>query len=137
MADLLLDTCAVIWTAHDERLCEPAASALQDAYERGAPIFVSPITAWEIAMLAAKGRIALALDPGHWFERYCQLPAVTLATMPTSVLAASAALPGSPPDDPADRILIATAREFGYVLVTRDRKFLEYGARGHVRVVAC
>ena len=137
MADYLLDTCAVIWTAHDDPLREPAASALQNAYERGARILVSPITAWEIAMLAAKGRLSLALDPDRWFDRYCQLPSVTLAAMPASVLTASAALPGSPPDDPADRILIATARAFGYILVTRDTKILDYGARGHVRTVAC
>ena len=62
MTDFLLDTCAVLWTAHDDPLREPAASELQDAYRRGAPLFVSPITAWEIAMLAAKGKIALALD---------------------------------------------------------------------------
>ena len=57
--------------------------------------------------------------------------------MPVSVLVASTTLPGTPPNDPADRIIIATARAFGYVLATRDAKILEYGAQGHVRVVAC
>ena len=137
MTDFLLDTCAVIWTAHNDPLREPAASRLQDAYRHGARLFVSPITAWEIAMLVAKGKIALALDPGPWFQRYCELPSVTLAAMPTSVLVASTALPGTPPHDPADRIIIATARAFGYVLATRDAKILEHGAHGHVRVIAC
>ena len=137
MTDYLLDTCAVIWTAHDDPLREPAASELQNAYQRGARLLVSPITAWEIAMLAVKGRIALALDPGLWFERFCELPSVTLAAMPASVLVASTMLPGTPPGDPADRIIIATARAFGYVLATRDAKILEYGAQGHVRVVGC
>ena len=137
MTDFLLDTCAIIWTAHDDPLREPAASELQNAYQRGARLFVSPISAWEIAMLAAKGRMALALEPDRWFERFCELPAVTLAAMPTSVLVASTTLPGTPPDDPADRIIIATARAFGYVLATRDARILEYGAHGHVRVVGC
>ena len=137
MTDFLLDTCAIIWTAHDDPLREPAASELQNAYQRGARLFVSPISAWEIAMLAAKGRVALALEPDRWFERFCELPAVTLAAMPTSVLVASTTLPGTPPDDPADRIIIATARAFGYVLATRDARILEYGAHGHVRVVGC
>ena len=79
-------------------------------------------------MLVAKGGIALALTPDLWFERFCDLPGVTLAAMPPSVLVASTILPGQPPGDPADRILIATARAFGYVLVTRDEKILEYGA---------
>lgn len=137
MTDYLLDTCAVIWTAHGDPLREPAASELQEAYRSGARLFVSPITAWEIAMLAAKGKIALALDPGLWFERFCELPSIELAAMPTSVLAASTTLPGTPPRDPADRIIIATARSFGYVVATRDAKILEYGAQGHVRVIEC
>ena len=108
MTDFLLDTCAVIWTAHDDPLREPAASELQDAYRRGGRLFVSPITAWEIAMLVAKEKIALALDPDLWFQRFCELPSVTLAAMPTSVLVSSTRLPGQPPRDPADRIIIAT-----------------------------
>ncbi len=137
MNDYLLDTCAVIWMAHDDPLREPAASELQDAYRRGATLFVSPITAWEIATLAAKDKISLALDPALWFQRFCGLPSVALAAMPASVLIASASLPGKPPADPADRIIIATARAFDYVLATRDAGILEYGARGHVRVVGC
>ncbi len=137
MTDYLLDTCAVIWTAHNDPLREAAASALQDAYRRGARLFVSPITAWEIAMLVAKGKIALAQDTGLWFERFCALPSVTLAAMPVSVLVASTTLPGTPPHDPADRIIIATARAFGYVLTTRDAEIQEYAGQGHVRVVEC
>ena len=95
------------------------------------------MSAWEIATLAAKGKIALAMSPEVWFERFCELPGVALAGMPPSVLIASAALPGAPPADPADRILLATAREFGCTLVTRDAHLLEYGEEGHVRVMGC
>ena len=137
MTNFLLDTCAVIWTAHKDPLREPAASEIQEAYRLGARLFVSPITAWEIAMLVAKGKLALALDPDLWFQRFCELPPVALAAMPTSVLVASTTLPGRPPRDPADRIIIATARAFGYVLATRDAEILEYGSQGHVRVIEC
>ncbi len=131
----LLDTCALIWIANGDPLREPAAGALADAHD--GRIFVSPISAWEIAMLAAKGRLAFSVDPGIWFERFCALPGVELAETPPSVLIASAYLPGDPPDDPADRILAATAREFGYALVTRDGRLSEYAAAGHLRVVGC
>ena len=131
----LLDTCALIWIANGDPLREPAASALADAHD--GRIFVSPISAWEIAMLAAKGRLAFSVDPGIWFERFCALPGVASAEMPPSVLIASARLPGDPPDDPADRILAATARAFGYALVTRDGRLFEYAAAGHLRVVGC
>lgn len=135
MAALLLDTCAVIWIAQGERLREPAASELKK--RRKEPLFVSPITAWEIAMLASKDKIALAIDPEAWFENFCSLPGVALAKMPPSVLVASANLPGTPPTDPADRILITTARAFGYTLVTRDKLLLKYGEYGHVQVMGC
>ena len=137
MNDYLLDTCAVIWIAQGNRLREPAASDLQAAYAGGGWLRVSPITAWEIAMLVAKGKMSLTLSPDCWFANFCELPGVTLATMSPSLLVASTTLPGQPPDDPADCILIATARAFGYVLATRDEKILEYGARGHIRVVGC
>ena len=78
----LLDTCAVIWIANGDPLREPAASALREAYATGGGLAVSPMTAWEIAMLAAKGKIALSIAPEVWFERFCALPGVALAAMP-------------------------------------------------------
>lgn len=136
MAILLLDTCAVIWTAQGKRLREPAAGELKKR-GRKAPLFASPITAWEIAMLVSKGRIALAVDPEAWFAGFCSLPGVCLADMSPSVSIASANLPGEPPTDPADRIPIATARASGYALVTRDESLLKHGGFGHVQVMGC
>ncbi len=137
MPVFLLDTHAVIWISRDERLREPAASTLAELYAEEGRLAVSPITAWEVAMLAAKGRMALSLNPEIWFDRICALPGVVLAGMPPSVLIASCSLPGSQPADPVDRILAATARAFGYTLVTRDRRLLDYGGEGHVRVMGC
>lgn len=137
MSDFLLDTCAVIWIANDDGLQEPASSELPKACDRGSRLFVSPMTAWEIAMLVAKGNIALAISPDIWFERFCEQQGVALAEMSPSVLVASTILPGIPPTDPVDRILVATVREFGYTLVTRDRHLLEYGTKGHIKVIKC
>ena len=137
MHPFLLDTCAVIWIANGEPIREPAASALGALQGPGAGLSVSPMTAWEIAMLEAKEKIALSISPEIWFDGFCTLPGVALAEMPPSVLIASCALPGSPPADPVDRILAATARAFGYTLVTRDRHLLDYGADGHIRVMGC
>lgn len=137
MAAYLLDTCAVIWIANGDPLREPGLSALQEGYAEGGRLSVSPMTAWEIAMLAGCGKIALSLAPEVWFERFLALPGVTLAALPPAVLMASCALPGSPPADPVDRILAATARTFGCTLVTRDRHLLTYGGDGHVQVLGC
>jgi PIN domain nuclease of toxin-antitoxin system len=53
------------------------------------------------------------------------------------ILANSCALPGQPPNDPADRIIIATARESDMTIVTRDHLILDYARAGHVRAMAC
>ena len=137
MTDFLLDTCAMIRIANGDPIEEAAASALRDARGPGAPFAVSPMTAWEIAGLESEGRMAFSISPEFWFDRFCALPGVALVELPPAVLIASCSLPGSPPADPVDRILIATARAYGYTLVTRDRHLLDYGGQGHVAVMAC
>lgn len=57
--------------------------------------------------------------------------------MPPDVLIASAALPGTPPRDPADRIVAATARAYGLAVVTRDGELLPYAAAGHLMAIRC
>ena len=133
----LLDSCAAIWIGNGDPLQEPAATVLWDADGMENRLLVSPMTAWEVALLVAKGRLALSLTVDAWFDRLCDLPGVELSKLPPAVLIASCALPGSPPADPVDRILAATARAFGYTLVTRDRELLDYGGLGHIRVMQC
>ena len=137
MPEFLLDTFATLRIANGDAIGDPAAGALRALSGPDAGLAVSPVTAWELAMLEEQGRIALSIAPGAWFERFCALPGVALADMPPSVLIASCALPGAPPADPVARILAATARARGYTLVARDRRLLEYGAAGHVRVLGC
>ncbi len=134
---LLLDTCATIWLAKDEPVSDKASDAVRRAAESGEPTYVSPITAWEIGLLAARGRLNLLMAPERWFERLLEAPGLRLADMSSSVLVASSFLPGTPPNDPADRILAATAREYGYTLVTRDRPLLDYAERGYLKALAC
>jgi len=79
----------------------------------------------------------MPLTPLLWFERLVGSPGIALADLTARVLIASSFLPGSPPRDPVDRILVATAREGDYRLVTRDKELLEYAAQGYVKAVAC
>jgi PIN domain nuclease of toxin-antitoxin system len=134
---LLLDTCAVIWLAEGETFPAEATKVLNDAYETNAAVYVSPITAWEIGLLVSRGRLTLLIKPQLWFRRLFDILNFRLADMPPEVLIASSDLPGHPPRDPADRIIAATAREYGYMLVTRDRPLLDYAAQGHIQALAC
>ena len=88
-------------------------------------------------MLAAKGRVQLTLSPEVWFETLLARPGVRLAGLTPKILLASTSLPGTPPTDPADRIIAATARVYGHMVITRDRKLLAYGQEGHIRVKPC
>lgn len=137
MSPILLDTCALIWLVQDEALAQPSVDALQESAESGGTVYLSPITAWEVGLLVARGRLRLRMSPQSWFERASAAPGVKLAAMPPDLLIASSFLPGKPPNDPADRIIAATARELGARLVTRDRVLLDYGRQGHVNVLKC
>ena len=137
MISPLLDTCAAIWISRDEKISDAATALLDHTADEGRPIYVSPITAWEIGLLVAKGRAALPVAPPAWFDRLMDAPFFRLAEMPPEVLIASSFLPGAHFRDPADRILLATARSFGLTLITRDRTLLSYAAAGHVQAVPC
>lgn len=134
---LLLDTCALIWIASDEPVAQMVSDAMQRAIQIGEPVFISPITAWEIGLLVARSRMTLLMKPEAWFARILQQQGMSLAGMTPELLIASSFLPGLPPRDPADRILAATAREYGYRLVTRDRPLLDYADQGHIHALAC
>lgn len=133
---ILLDTCAAIWTTQADGLSEDASKAIEDAGRAGVPVFISPMTAWEIGMLVSKGRLALSEDPQRWLEALMEA-GVEMADMSPSILMRSSFLPLSPLHDPADRIIVATARAHGYRVMTRDRPILDYAAAGHVQAIAC
>ena len=134
---LLLDTCAAIWLTNADPISDEASDALQQSRDSGEPVYVSPITAWEMGLLAARGRVSLLMTPQRWFERLLEAPGLRLSEMTPNVLIASSFLPGKLPSDPADRIIAATAREYGYKLVTRDRPLLEYAKQGHIQAIPC
>lgn len=134
---VLLDTCAVIWLAHGDELADGAVSLLAETAKVGSPSYISAITAWEIGLLVARQRLQLGTTPERWFARLFEAPLVQLAELSPDRLIAASFLPGKPPRDPADRIIAATARELGATLVTRDGLLLDYGAQGHVNVMAC
>ncbi|THD45038.1 MAG: type II toxin-antitoxin system VapC family toxin [Bradyrhizobium sp.] len=134
---LLLDTCAVIWIANDEAISKESREAIAAALTADDPVYVSPISAWEVGLLAARRRISLRMSPEKWFDRLLGAPGLRLAEMSPNVLIASSFLPGETPADPADRIILATARELDLRIVTRDRRLLAYADSGYCRALAC
>lgn len=133
---ILLDTCALIWLVEGSPIAPGAEAALQDAQSTGAALVVSPITAWEIGMLAAKGRLALTIPPLSWFQSVLDA-GVEMAELGPEILIGSSSLPGPELRDPADRIIAATARAFNYRLMTRDRPLLAFAESGQATAIRC
>jgi PIN domain nuclease of toxin-antitoxin system len=134
---LLLDTHAAVWIVEDQPIAAAATTAVDAAHQAGSIVFVSAISAWEIGLLVSRNRLSLVARPERWFQRLLAIPGVHLADLSPDILIASSFLPGAPPRDPADRIILATARELGATLITRDRLLLEYGNAGQVSTIAC
>jgi PIN domain nuclease of toxin-antitoxin system len=137
MLTLLLDTHTAIWLVRNERVARAAEEAINAVHETDGTLLVSPITAWEVGLLVSLRRLDLFATPQRWFARLMSIPNVRAAELSPEILIAASFLPGKPPRDPADRILLATARDLGATLVTRDRAILAYGESGQVSTLAC
>ena len=132
---LLLDTHVLVWLMEgDTRLSATTQSRVEQAATEG-ELWVSAITPWEIGMLVAKGRLVLARDVQNWIDDVLALPGLRLAPLLPTLAVASSRLPGDMHGDPADRIIVATARHLGAVLVTADRALLQYAAAGHLQAL--
>jgi PIN domain nuclease of toxin-antitoxin system len=94
-------------------------------------IAVSTITPWEIALLVSKGRLQLGADVMQWIRVALAKPGVLLVPLEPEIAVASTRLPFEMHADPADRILVATARHLGATLVTADGVLLEMAKKGH------
>jgi PIN domain nuclease of toxin-antitoxin system len=134
---VLLDTCAAIWLMNGDPITAESRASITAAQAGNLGIYVSPMTAWEIATLVAKNRLHLTLSPDAWFDALLALAGVRLAAMPPRVLIASTMLPGGPPKDPVDRIIAATGRVFGYTVITRDGDLMLYARAGHIAAIGC
>jgi PIN domain nuclease of toxin-antitoxin system len=132
---LLLDTHVLLWSGFkDPRLGRKAAAGINLASREGR-IRISAVTPWEIGLLASKKRINLHLDVLAWIREALSKPGVRLAAMDPEIAVESTRLPFEMHADPADRILVATARHLGATLVTADGALLELAGKAHFRAI--
>ena len=128
-APLLLDTHVWIWMLeqNQHRLSEKILQHLRERGKAG-ELLVSDISFWEVANKSRKEKL-FSMDAMIWMERAGDAPGVTQLPLARTALIQSTRLPGKPPADPADRILIATAQLNGALLVTADKQILAYARR--------
>ena len=133
---VLLDTHVWVWLMEGRADVSPEAVRLMESAGEESSLRVSVISAWEVGMLEAKGRLRFDIACEAWVEHAFGLPGLSLMPLTPSICVRSSRLPGDFHGDPADRLIVATARELGALLVTRDGLLLQYAARGHLRALA-
>jgi PIN domain nuclease of toxin-antitoxin system len=120
----LLDTHVLLrWFGVDRSLSKAHERVIGDATEEN-PLWVSDISLWEVATLHELGRIELSVPLREWLEAASSPPLVHRIGISPAVAAEVAALPPSFHRDPADRIIVASARVIGATLLTVDRQII-------------
>lgn len=119
---MLLDTCALLWLAEGGK---HFSRDLQDQIEAAPVVFVSAISAFEIAVKCRSGKLKLPVPPAEWFEAIVDHHGLAVQPLDWDVCIAAAELPPVH-KDPCDRFIIATAKVRGLPVVTEDAVFHNY-----------
>ena len=121
----LLDTHVLIRWLNDRSQLSSRQRQVIGAADDNSPLLVSDISLWEVATLHSLGRIRLSIPLREWLEKAVAPPLVRRLGISPAIAAEMAALPDWFHRDPADRILVATARTLGATLLTQDRRIVD------------
>lgn len=124
---IVLDTHILIWWINENtaRLSTTAADAVETGLRDGG-VCASAISAWEIAMLVKKDKLELSVGIMDWLALAGQVDGFHFIPIDNRIAVQSQSLPDDFHPDPADRIIVALARQLGAPLVTADRKIRNY-----------
>ena len=133
---LVLDTHVWLWVVEgaEDQLSATAIERIDEAGRRG-EVVISAISVREVAMLEAKARISLSRPLEEWTRAALRAPGTRLLGLSPEIAIESTRLPGAPDSDPADLILMASARVLGGRLATCDGHLVDYAKKGHVAVL--
>lgn len=135
--DLLLDTHVLIWLMDSGRILSSETRQLIKSTCKQHRLLVTAVSVWEIALLHSKGRVSLNKPLQQWLKRIESLPYIKMIALTPEIAIESCELPGEFHGDPADRMIVATARILGVPLITRDQKILAYGQKAYIKAIAC
>jgi PIN domain nuclease of toxin-antitoxin system len=123
---ILLDTHVLVWLANKSEQLTTTSLDLIASEKLNKSIYVSSITIWEIAMLVNAKRLVLSVDLNHWVSQIEKAPYIKFVPVGNRIAIDANNLPGKFHKDPADRIIVATARTLGAKLITADVKIRKY-----------
>ena len=122
---IVLDTHVWVWWTNDPaRLSE--AQRQEIASNEDDRIGVSAISCWEVAKLCQYGRLTLPIEVSDWLQVALRYPGISLLDLTPEIAVESTRLPGRFHRDPADQVIVATARTHRCPLVTSDGKIIDY-----------
>ncbi len=121
---ILLDTHIWIWWVNNSpQLAQQHKQWIQDYRAQG--LGISIISCWEVAKLVEKNRLVLSISVDEWLQTALAYPGVQLLNLNIPILVQSTQLTGFH-NDPADQIIVATAKVYNCLLLTADGKILNY-----------
>jgi len=123
---IVLDTQVLVWwTTNFKRISKKAMTELERAKKKH-EICISSISIWEVALLVKKRRLEFSVGFENWFNNIENLSFIRFIPLDNSIAVTSVKLPDFSNNDPADRIIVATALSLGAKLITSDRRILKY-----------
>ena len=133
---LLLDTHVWIWfMLANAELAVTGRQAINRAAASG-QLRLAAISVWEAALLASRGRVTLSRPLAQWITEAVSAPGLSIEPLLPQIAVEACSLPEAFHRDPADRLIVATARVANATLMTRDQRILDYAARGHLTAIA-
>jgi len=122
---IVLDTHIWIWWVDGSpQLTAQQQDRIEEYKSEG--LGVSIISCWEVAKLVETGRLKLQCPVEEWIEQALAYPGVQLLQLTPRIAVESTQLPGDFHRDPADQMIVATARVWGCPLLTVDDRILKY-----------
>jgi PIN domain nuclease of toxin-antitoxin system len=128
MDRILLDTHIALWLdSGDERLSPATRASIDGCWQTGGTVYLSAVSAWELALLVDGGRVTLDVPVQLWIERFLDRPGLAAAPLGYTAACRAYQFQHLAHRDPADRLLIATAIELACPLVTYDERIVRFG----------
>jgi len=133
---IILDTHVWIWLINgDEEIKTSGFLKTINSAIKTHSIIIPAISTWEVAMLASKGRIALSEKTLDWINSASAAPGISIYPLSPEIAYESTVLPGKFHGNPADRIIVSTARILNGTLLTFDKQIINYSKNGYVKIL--
>lgn len=135
MNGVLLDTHVWLWyTGGSDEISNRLKKNINQCLHQN-KAYIAAITLWEIAMLEKKERIILEMPYLEWINKSIELTRIQVCPLNAKIANESVNLPGKFHEDPADRMIVASARINALTLITRDKSILTYSQNDYVSTI--